>query len=112
MSPKRRLFAIGMKGWVELRTASTPPRKRVTTSTVKFKRFNGWNWGGNRPSRKWLEGEKELKVVHFRGGVTLKVVKKAKFKALLGLTIRKDTMIELDPTLTSTTLLDKLIGDL
>lgn len=94
-------WAIGLKGWVEIRSSKVPPQK--VTSTVKRKSFK-WDYtydydedGNGYGERAKLPITLPLKVIIFKGGRTLHTLSMKKFKRLLGRSVRLHQVVELNP---------------
>ncbi len=115
MSTDYKLYAIGLKGWVEVRKARTPPRPRITQTEVKGKErkfldYSEWVEQG-RPADgcKLVEKVLTLKVVHFVGGRVLKVVKKRRFSQIVGMSPKVGEMMEIPPELAGMSVLEKVM---
>jgi hypothetical protein len=101
----KQLYAVGMKGWVEIRSATKPPKLRVSevAKSVKIKRWvykPGFYDSQNRyhpASTKEKLFPKKFKLVskQFEGGRRVGIVKTAKFGKLLCVVVRYGGMIEL-----------------
>ena len=59
---KKRVFAIGFKNWIELRSSVRPPIEEVTTCLIP-------------PRNRLYKNRFKIKVVHHKGGRVLKCLK-------------------------------------
>lgn len=112
MTPEYKLYAIGLKGWVEIRKAKTPPRARISSFKIKGeeRKFLTWaEWGGAGDPWKMVPKTTTVKVTNFVGGRVLKAVSKRRFAALIGISPKVGEMIEIPPELASVSLLDKVM---
>ena len=70
----KHIYAIGWKGWVELRQADKPPKAITTRASKMIKErkidYNAWDYYG---SPKWKTVDSEVKIINvfFEGGKTL-----------------------------------------
>lgn len=92
-----RQFAIGLKGWVEIRAARKPPVLSTTIIPTKrrihkrFLRTAGWyDW-------KEVTVPTTVEVHAFEGGRHLRTVKATKFRKLLGISLAPWGVVELLP---------------
>lgn len=115
MTQKEKLYAIGLKGWVEIRRARTPPRPRITKTSyeTKVRRPLGYlEWvDAGRPESGCVLVPKEvtLKVTHFVGGRVLKVVKRRRFSQMIGMSPKVGELLEIPEGLASMSVLDKVM---
>jgi hypothetical protein len=95
-----RYFAIGLRDWVEIRSAPSPPREHTTHFTVKKKvprtrRVGTDVWGYGQ----YLYTEEEVKqktpYTIFRGGTCLATLKKRRLSKKWGIAVPGQSCIEL-----------------
>lgn len=104
--PNKRFFAVGLKGWVQIRVATKPP-KAVTSSTVvdvqerKVEWIPGYmkdnHWIASKPKVTFVPRQMTLKDTIYEGGKTIKTMKSTRFAALLKVGVREGGMTELMP---------------
>ena len=87
-----RVFAIGFKAWVELRTAKEPPKAEVSEVKIPYKdtirdRVNGGTKVVNKSYR--------IRVVHHDGGKVVSTLPSGKFAGQTGIYIAEGEMVEL-----------------
>lgn len=99
---ERRLFACGMKGWVQIREGRQPPKVKESKVTIRgLTKRVVWEaspdspWGTGRAVMKEFPTKQEIKMVSFKGGKLLGCVKEQKFKRETGITLPRGVMIEL-----------------
>lgn len=90
-----RTWAIGLKGWVEIRLAKQPPKK-ITSQVMR----NSYRWHydylDDRDIR--IPAKIPLKVVSWEGGRTLHTISTKVWKKLMGKGMKMDHMVELSPS--------------
>lgn len=106
MASRKRYFVVGLKGWVQIRVASKPP-KAVTSSTVvrvkerKVTWIPGYmkddRWVPSKPSVTIVPRRMTLKDTIYEGGTTLKTLPSTRFATLLKVGVRDGGMTELMP---------------
>ena len=83
MTPNR-VFAIGLKNYIELRVAHQPPKKIVTKfeKPVQVKVYEGsWNWG-DTPKFKIVDKQLKIVTTFYTGGRVLCIITRRKFLSL------------------------------
>ena len=102
----KKIFAIGLKGWVELRESSDSPKpletKVVKTTTVEeydFSKppFMDPQTGHYTYPKVKRKKQLTLKSVSFAGGRRIGVIKSRQFRDLTKLSIGVGGIVELDP---------------
>ena len=96
------IYAIGMKGWVELREAATPPKEHTTKATVVNKTKDYWS--GGRYGESWnrydiLNRKISIVTTVYSGGRVIKSVKARWFANRTKIHIRNGGILELNPEL-------------
>ena len=89
-----RYFAVGMKGWVEVRKAKAPPKAVVTeVNTGTVKRDERWDWRTGEA----VITERPIKIrqVAVIGGSVLATVKARTFNTRAGISIKPGVVLEL-----------------
>lgn len=96
----KRYFAIGLKGWVQLRTALKPPREVITEAAIMVPEVrsrwvideaNPWGHYVNSDIKKRIN----LKTTSFEGGRTVATIRAEKFARQLGIKLKEGGMVEL-----------------
>lgn len=86
---KFRFWAIGFKGWVEVRRAVEQPKKVVTEAVRRFKtRLPGH---GNE----WVPQQTKIVSVVFEGGKVVGVYRAEAFRRAMGVAVDSDVMREI-----------------
>lgn len=118
MGKEEKLYAIGLKGWVEIRKAKEVPKARITQAKIQGEKsvyvsWRDWaNAGGTYADYtgwKTVPCTTTLKVTHFVGGRRLKVVSKRRFSQFVGLSPKVGELLEIPPELASISVLDKVM---
>lgn len=105
---EKRYFAIGLKGWVQIRVAVKPPVAETSEATktiqVKTLKYHPGEVDFEKHIYKqgWYEPiikskDVTMRVTIFEGGKVLQTIKTAKFSRLLKVTVHEDAMMELLP---------------
>lgn len=105
---QRRVYALGMKGWVELREADVAPKlhaSEINQPAVKQKVYKQGYWtnGPNgldeyTPARFiYVSKRMKIKNIIFTGGKPLNSLKTRRFAALTKISIRAGGIVELSP---------------
>jgi hypothetical protein len=95
-----RYFAIGLRDWVEIRSAQSPPRERTTHFTVKQKvartrRIGTDIWGYGQYLFTEEEVKKKAPYTIFQGGTCLATLKKRRLARKWGVSVPGNSCIEL-----------------
>lgn len=100
------LWAVGMKGWVEIRSAPSPPRKKVS-ETIKKIQYRDTRpvfypraqdgWGEYRSSNKLVRRDLKLTVTTFSGGRVCATLKADTFARHTKVRVGSGGLIELTP---------------
>lgn len=105
---KKRYFAIGLKGWVQIRVALKPPvavsseaTRTIMTKTLKYipgeVNFEKHIYKPAKYEEITKPKDVVMRVTVFEGGKVLQTIKATKFTRLLKITLHEDAMIELLP---------------
>ena len=108
---KKRYFAVGLIGWVQIRSANLPPVPLTTESFTMVKeskrKYIPGHVDGEPPNAIYVYGQyvdlpvvdKKLKMKStiYQGGKVLRTMKTAVFSRLLGVSVKDGSMIELMP---------------
>ena len=92
-----RYFAVGLKGWVEIRQHTQPLKELKSEAKVRVKRsIPNWDWY-SPDYGKAIEREEilTLKQVVWQGGKILRTIKTSQFKYRAGFQVGKDKCVEL-----------------
>lgn len=83
MTPTR-VFAIGMKHYVELRVAHQPPKKIVTKfeKPVKMRIYEPWDSWTSTGIFEIVDKQLKIVTIYYMGGKTLCTIKRRKFLSL------------------------------
>ena len=102
----QRFFAIGLKGWVQIRTAAKPPKGTTSSTTVTVKRrVRDWipgylqedRWINSRMVEKVVEQPMKLTATTYTGGRVIKTLKSSLFASRLKVGMREGGLMELLP---------------
>lgn len=88
---KKRLFAIGMKKWVELRVADEPPKREASSFSKEVE----------VPTYSYYHTVKKrirFNVVIYEGGKVLCTIPRQKWERNTSLKVRKGKMVEVSDT--------------
>jgi len=94
----KKVYAIGMKGWVELRLAAKPPSPDTSEAVVTYTRKQldyAEYYASGVPTYKEILKKLKMKDVTFRGGKVVGMVTNRVFSNLTKVSIRKDGILEL-----------------
>lgn len=94
---KKRYFAVSYGNWIEIREAVNPPKEVVSEGVVKTRLVGYHDYWNNRYHPGRLVSTK-IKQTVFKGGKVLKTVKKSLFLKKTGLSVGKNRMAELVPS--------------
>lgn len=103
--PGQRIFAIGLNGWVELQTSSSPPKAKTSTvkRSQKVKVFDyaarDFYWDHGYYRSKLVRKTLTMKAVIYTGGKVLTTLKARRFAALTKISLHNGGMFELSPDL-------------
>lgn len=99
-----RVFAIGLKGWVELMTSPHPPLPRTTSLkksyTIVMPDFKDMHYYYNHRYRYRMKKVRKTAVMTttiYTGGVVMASIKSRRFTSLTKLTVHAGGMCELPP---------------
>ena len=95
---RKRLFAIGLKGHVEIREATSIPKRRESRTTVPSTKRVLSDWGGyygDTPIYKTVTQKVPITVVIYVGGKVIGTLKSEQFARLTSVAVRNGGMIEL-----------------
>jgi len=94
-----RYWAIGLKGWVQIRVAKNPPTAKVTSTKIKTKHryYNFWNNNYQTSAR-----VKTIKQCIYEGGKIKATLNSNNFKKLSNFSVSNGKMVELAPTVYTT----------
>lgn len=106
--PAHNHYAIGLKGWVQIRTAAKPPTLVISEAelpAVEFTRtyipgtFDSLGFPltyGHWGPRQRVETPLPIKLYVYEGGRTIRTLKSLKFRVLTGLSVRENQLKQLD----------------
>ena len=100
------LYAVGLKGWVEIREASTPPHRHTSTLKVPYTQtlvaVNGRDaWGYTTYTIRDERKERKLSHVAYSGGKVLGCLSKRRFARRYGMGVPIGTCLPIPVGLTA-----------
>ena len=103
----KRYFAIGLRGWIQVRVAAKPPIPTTTQATTMVKQAKvNFVEGRYGDDGRYIYGhnnvtftpkELKMKVTIYKGGRTIRTIKSSRFASLLKVGVRENGMMELLP---------------
>lgn len=75
------IYAVGMKGWVELRSSDTPLERRESKLKKEVERDYDWF---EPVERSRIRVPLEIPIIYFNGGTHLATVKSSQFRRSFG----------------------------
>lgn len=92
-----KVFAIGLKGWVELRHSKKPPTPKVSKATKEIERRVPFHaFVDNRWTVRYITNKRPmiLEQTYYAGGRPFAWIPTLAFKRLSKLSIKSDSMVE------------------
>lgn len=92
-----RFWAVGLKGWVQIRSGNKPPRPITSSSLIPLEQQQGGYF--DYWSQRWEGGFKvksvfKLEQVVFEGGRVIYTLPTRRFNRLTKLRVKKDEVVE------------------
>lgn len=99
MAPKLKLWAVGIKGWVEIRESTTQPKVKVDSIITKTKQMvlDRYDEGGWPPRYKYIYKEAKLSQYVASGGKLIGTISTQKLALLAKIKVGPGGTVEILP---------------